>query len=197
MEKIEIVDVPIAVSRIGLGTWAMGGVQWGGTDDDESVRTIHAALDLGITLLDTADIYGDSGGSETILGEVLSDLVRAQDALDVAALVEDLVDAELQLRGILHAHAARDLALQESGVLPQRLQHDLFILAEQRLHERGRVAEVRRHAHLGHADEVRLERVIVHVAALQQLAQDVPHLLADAEQADTAAFGCFGTSQLE
>jgi len=54
MEHISIADVKTPASRIGLGTWAMGGVQWGGTDDDESVRTIHAALDLGVTLIDTA-----------------------------------------------------------------------------------------------------------------------------------------------
>ena len=40
MELTTIPDVPIAASRIGLGTWAMGGFQWGGTDDDES----HACL---------------------------------------------------------------------------------------------------------------------------------------------------------
>ena len=72
MEKIEIVDVPIAVSRIGLGTWAMGGVQWGGTDDDESVRTIHEALDLGINLIDTAPAYG-FGHSEEVVGRAIAE----------------------------------------------------------------------------------------------------------------------------
>jgi hypothetical protein len=57
MEYTSIPDVTVQASRVGLGTWAMGGVQWGGTDDDESVRTIHAALDLGITLIDTAPAY--------------------------------------------------------------------------------------------------------------------------------------------
>ena len=53
MEYTKISNVPVDASRVGLGTWAMGGYQWGGTDDDESVRTIHAALDLGINLIDT------------------------------------------------------------------------------------------------------------------------------------------------
>jgi aryl-alcohol dehydrogenase-like predicted oxidoreductase len=62
----------IRSSRIGLGTWAMGGFQWGGADDDESVRTIHAALDLGITLIDTAPAYG-FGHSESVVGRAIAE----------------------------------------------------------------------------------------------------------------------------
>ena len=58
MEVTSIPDITTPASRVGLGTWAMGGMQWGGTDDNESVKTIHAALDLGITLIDTAPAYG-------------------------------------------------------------------------------------------------------------------------------------------
>jgi aryl-alcohol dehydrogenase-like predicted oxidoreductase len=72
MEDTEIPDVPIPASRIGLGTWAMGGVQWGGTNDDESVRTIHAALDRGITLIDTAPAYG-FGHSEKVVGRAIAE----------------------------------------------------------------------------------------------------------------------------
>src|SRR5215469_8566325 len=62
----------IRSSRIGLGTWAMGGFQWGGADDDESVRTIHAALDRGITLIDTAPAYG-FGHSESVIGRAMAE----------------------------------------------------------------------------------------------------------------------------
>jgi aryl-alcohol dehydrogenase-like predicted oxidoreductase len=72
MEKTKIPDVPIPASRVGLGTWAMGGFQWGGTDDDESVRTIHAALDRGITLIDTAPAYG-FGHSEEVVGRAIAE----------------------------------------------------------------------------------------------------------------------------
>ncbi len=72
METTKIRDVPIPASRIGLGTWAMGGTQWGGTDDDESVRTIHAALDLGVTLIDTAPAYG-FGHSEEVVGRAIAE----------------------------------------------------------------------------------------------------------------------------
>jgi aryl-alcohol dehydrogenase-like predicted oxidoreductase len=50
----------------------MGGFQWGGADDDESVRTIHAALDRGITLIDTAPAYG-FGHSEEVVGRAIAE----------------------------------------------------------------------------------------------------------------------------
>jgi aryl-alcohol dehydrogenase-like predicted oxidoreductase len=50
----------------------MGGVQWGGTDDNESVKTIHAALDLGVTLIDTAPAYG-FGHSEKVVGRAIAE----------------------------------------------------------------------------------------------------------------------------
>jgi aryl-alcohol dehydrogenase-like predicted oxidoreductase len=59
----------LRVSTVGLGCNNFGGR----LDLEASRRVVHKALDLGITFLDTADIYGDAGGSETILGEVLGD----------------------------------------------------------------------------------------------------------------------------
>jgi aryl-alcohol dehydrogenase-like predicted oxidoreductase len=69
----------IRVSEIGFGAWAIGGateasgvpVGWGGTSDDESLAAIRRARELGVTLFDTADIYGH-GRSESLLGLVLS-----------------------------------------------------------------------------------------------------------------------------
>jgi aryl-alcohol dehydrogenase-like predicted oxidoreductase len=72
VEQAPIRDVPIPASRVGLGTWAMGGMQWGGTNDDESVRTIHAALDRGVSLIDTAFAYG-FGHSEEVIGRALAE----------------------------------------------------------------------------------------------------------------------------
>ncbi|HEX5993250.1 MAG TPA: aldo/keto reductase [Thermomicrobiales bacterium] len=57
----------VTVSVLGLGTWPMGGEWWGGTDDAESIRTIHRALDLGVTLFDTAEAYA-AGHAEEVLG---------------------------------------------------------------------------------------------------------------------------------
>src|SRR5260370_20373655 len=71
METARIPGTDLQVSRIGLGTWAMGGWMWGGTDEQESIRTIHSAIDRGITLIDTAPAYG-FGKSEEIVGKALA-----------------------------------------------------------------------------------------------------------------------------
>ncbi|GAA3788527.1 aldo/keto reductase [Streptomyces coacervatus] len=69
----------IEVSALGFGCWAIGGewqtpdgqpLGWGKVDDDESVRAIRRALDLGVSFFDTADAYG-TGHSERILGRAL------------------------------------------------------------------------------------------------------------------------------
>ncbi|MGY3586239.1 aryl-alcohol dehydrogenase-like predicted oxidoreductase [Bradyrhizobium sp. USDA 4341] len=70
MEFIEIPGTSIRVSRIALGTWAIGGWMWGGSDESEAVKTIHAALDRGINFIDTAPVYG-FGRSEEIVGRAL------------------------------------------------------------------------------------------------------------------------------
>jgi aryl-alcohol dehydrogenase-like predicted oxidoreductase len=57
------------VSAIGFGAWAIG-ADWGTVDDEQSLRTLHAAADAGVTLIDTADVYGD-GRSERIIGRFL------------------------------------------------------------------------------------------------------------------------------
>lgn len=71
METLEIAGAGLAPSRVGLGTWAIGGWAWGGADNAESVRAIHAALDRGITLFDTAPVYG-FGRSEEVVGLALA-----------------------------------------------------------------------------------------------------------------------------
>ncbi|MEZ5826928.1 MAG: aldo/keto reductase [Hyphomicrobiales bacterium] len=70
MEHIEIEGLPVAASRIALGTWAIGGWMWGGSDEKEAIGAIHHALDLGINLIDTAPVYG-FGHSEEIVGRAL------------------------------------------------------------------------------------------------------------------------------
>ncbi|MFT9367911.1 aldo/keto reductase [Paenibacillus polymyxa] len=60
----------IIVSSIGLGMMGMSPGIYGAIDDEESIKTIHRALDLGVTLLDTADAYGN-GHNEELLGKAL------------------------------------------------------------------------------------------------------------------------------
>jgi aryl-alcohol dehydrogenase-like predicted oxidoreductase len=71
MEFAMIPETSIRISRVGLGTWAIGGWMWGGTDEAESVRTIQAAVERGINLIDTAPAYG-FGRSEEILGRAVA-----------------------------------------------------------------------------------------------------------------------------
>lgn len=72
MELTTIPGLDSRVSRISLGTWAIGGWMWGGTEERQSIETIHAALDKGVTLLDTAPVYG-FGTSERIVGKALAE----------------------------------------------------------------------------------------------------------------------------
>jgi aryl-alcohol dehydrogenase-like predicted oxidoreductase len=71
MEFVTLLGTTLQASRVGLGTWAMGSWKWSGTDDQESPRTIHAALDTGINLIDTAPVYG-FGRSEEIVGKAVA-----------------------------------------------------------------------------------------------------------------------------
>ncbi|WP_341978018.1 aldo/keto reductase [Microbacterium sp. LWO13-1.2] len=60
----------IEASAVGLGTWAIGGWMWGGTDESESIAAIQASIDEGISLIDTAPAYGQ-GRAEEILGTAI------------------------------------------------------------------------------------------------------------------------------
>ncbi|MVO16602.1 aldo/keto reductase [Parasedimentitalea huanghaiensis] len=60
----------IEASVIGLGTWAIGGWMWGGTDEAQSIEAIQTAVDEGVTLIDTAPAYGQ-GLAEEIVGKAL------------------------------------------------------------------------------------------------------------------------------
>jgi aryl-alcohol dehydrogenase-like predicted oxidoreductase len=60
----------VAVTRVGLGTWAIGGSEWGAVDAETAIATILSAVDRGINLIDTAPIYG-RGRAEELIGEAM------------------------------------------------------------------------------------------------------------------------------
>ncbi|RWN02074.1 MAG: aldo/keto reductase [Mesorhizobium sp.] len=60
----------VVASAVGLGTWAIGGWMWGGTDEAESIAAIQASIDSGVSLIDTAPAYG-LGRSEEIVGKAI------------------------------------------------------------------------------------------------------------------------------
>ena len=72
MERAEIPGTSLKVSPVAIGTWAIGGWMWGGTDEAESVATIRTAFEHGINIVDTAPVYG-FGRSEAIVGKAIAE----------------------------------------------------------------------------------------------------------------------------
>ena len=72
IELAEISGTSLKVSPVAIGTWAIGGWMWGGTDDAESISTIRAALEQGINVIDTAPVYG-FGRSEEIVWRAIAE----------------------------------------------------------------------------------------------------------------------------
>jgi len=73
--RMELIDIPgasLKVSPVAIGTWAIGGWMWGGTDEAESIATIRAAFEHGINIVDTAPVYG-FGRSEEIVGKAIAE----------------------------------------------------------------------------------------------------------------------------
>jgi aryl-alcohol dehydrogenase-like predicted oxidoreductase len=70
IEKRELGNTGIEVTKIGVGLWAIGGSEWGEVKDQESLNMIDSALEMGINFFDTADVYGD-GHSEELLGKAM------------------------------------------------------------------------------------------------------------------------------
>ncbi|HEV7447574.1 MAG TPA: aldo/keto reductase [Steroidobacteraceae bacterium] len=117
MEFVDIPGTQLHVSRVALGTWAMGGWMWGGTNEAESVKTIWAALDQGINLIDTAPAYG-SGVSEETVGKAI-----AAAGLRARAVIATKVGVETR-DGKVYRNATRQRILQEVNDSLRRLRTD-------------------------------------------------------------------------
>lgn len=116
-EYMEIAGTNLVSSRIALGTWAIGGWMWGGSDEQESIRTIHAALDQGINLIDTAPIYG-YGRAEEIVGEALRQRGRRDNVLIATKVGIDWT------RGRIERNSSRQRILNEFEDSLRRLKTD-------------------------------------------------------------------------
>jgi aryl-alcohol dehydrogenase-like predicted oxidoreductase len=116
----ELADIPRAslkVSRIAIGTWAIGGWMWGGTDEAESIATIRAALEHGVNVIDTAPVYG-FGRSEEIVGKAIAEL-----GLRSRVLIATKVGLEWK-DGKVFRNASRDRIMCEIEDSLRRLQTD-------------------------------------------------------------------------
>jgi aryl-alcohol dehydrogenase-like predicted oxidoreductase len=116
-EFADISGTALRVSRVALGTWAIGGSMWGGTDERESVAAIRAAIDQGINLIDTAPVYG-FGVSEEIVGRAIATTaLRAQTVISTKAGLE-------WRDGKIYRIATRDRIMQEIDQSLRRLRTD-------------------------------------------------------------------------
>ena len=134
------------VSTISMGCWGIGG-QWGPVAEAEAIRTIHAALDLGINLFDTADAYG-SGVSEELVGKALR---GRHDDVYIATKVGNFgrrQDAALTYTSPLHVELCCDASLgrlkRDTIDLYQchignLAEPSIFLEAFERLVERGKI----------------------------------------------------------
>ena len=94
IETVKDDNIPLPISRVGLGTWAIGGWMWGGSDEAESIKTIQHAVDLGINLIDTAPVYG-FGHSEELVGKALADGGRRDKAVLATKVGLEWVDGNV------------------------------------------------------------------------------------------------------
>lgn len=81
------------VSTIGFGAWAIGGMNWGPTDDSVSKKALHEALDLGVTFIDTADVYG-FGHSEELIADVMAERGSKDDVVIATKAGNDFYNAD-------------------------------------------------------------------------------------------------------
>lgn len=80
MEFVQVNGTDLNASRIALGTWSIGGMMWGGTDEQDAIRTIEVAIDRGINVIDTAPAYG-WGRSEELVGRALAESRRRDEVI--------------------------------------------------------------------------------------------------------------------
>jgi aryl-alcohol dehydrogenase-like predicted oxidoreductase len=192
----------LRVSAVGLGCWAIGGpfwadgkpVGWGEVDDEESVRAIHRALELGATFFDTSDVYG-AGHSERVLGRALA---RRRDEVVIATKFGNTFDETT--REITGSDASPGYIRRACEASLRRLGTDRIDLYQLHLseYEPGGAAEVRDvleelvaagliRAYAWSTDDPERARVFAqgrHCAAVQHelnVLQDAPRMLAVCE----------------
>jgi aryl-alcohol dehydrogenase-like predicted oxidoreductase len=92
MELQQLGASDLTITPIGLGTWAIGGGNWesgwGSQDDDDSIATIHRALDMGVNWIDTAAVYG-LGRSEEVVGRALQGISQRPYIFTKCSLIWD------------------------------------------------------------------------------------------------------------
>ncbi len=138
MHKRPLGQSQVSASVVGLGAWAIGGWMWGGTDEGDSIDAIHASLDAGVTLIDTAPIYG-FGLSEEVVGKAIRDRRDRVVLATKCSLVPDPSGGTLMFRSTaagpsenghiyVHANLTRASIRREIESSLRRLQTDYLDL---------------------------------------------------------------------
>ncbi len=96
MEQRRLGTSDLELPVVTLGTWAIGGTMWGGANDDDAIAAIHAAIDHGVTAIDTAPVYG-FGHSEEVVGRALKDRRHQVEILTKCGLRWDTDDGEFAM----------------------------------------------------------------------------------------------------
>jgi len=118
METRKLGNSGMMITRMGLGAWAIGGewqYGWGPQDDEQSVRTIHKALDMGINWIDTAAAYG-TGNSEKVVARAVRERSEKPYVFTKCSLVWD---ENGKISGVLKADSVRreaEASLKRLGV---------------------------------------------------------------------------------
>lgn len=124
MEKRRLGNSDLMITPIGFGAWALGGggweYAWGPQDDEESIKTIHRALDLGINWIDTAAVYG-LGHSEEVVA-------RAVKGLAEKPYIFTKCELRWDDKGMVYGNLKRESILQEVEDSLRRLQVEVIDL---------------------------------------------------------------------
>ena len=118
MEFTQVSDLDLKISRVTLGTWAIGGWMWGGSNDQKAIDTVITALDKGVTTIDTAPVYG-FGKSEELVGRAVKEYGHRND-IQIATKV----GLQWNDEGEVTRNSTRDRILKEIDDSLERLQVD-------------------------------------------------------------------------
>jgi aryl-alcohol dehydrogenase-like predicted oxidoreductase len=135
MKMVKLGNTDLKVTQLAVGAWAIAGWQWGGADENESLRAMEAALDMGITSIDTAPVYG-FGYSEELVGQVIRgkrDKVQVMTKFglhwDTDKGICHFKALDMEGRPVsIHKYASRDSVMRECEQSLKRLKTDYIDL---------------------------------------------------------------------
>lgn len=139
MKKIKLPQSNVFITPLTFGAWAIGGWFWGGSDEKESLRAIERAIDLGMTTIDTAPVYG-FGQSEEFVGKAIKGKRDKVQILDKFGMVWDRTSKHIHLEKTsdnqgnpitLYRYAKKESIINECEKSLKRLGTDYIDLYQQ------------------------------------------------------------------